>query len=129
MANTALTQIGLAAWWLFLLALLTIGASLDGGAYGIGEEGTFTVEEQSIRDVRRTGQRSGPPINGGVMRLAVIVLKVSIFMGIASSTLMAQPRPIPPAPVPAPSPDPLPPAPVPAPKPEPIPPAPIPAPH
>ncbi|HTK86413.1 MAG TPA: hypothetical protein VL329_01715 [Nitrospiraceae bacterium] len=48
MANTALTQIGLAAWWLFLLALLTIGASLGGGAYGIGEE-------QSIRDVRRTG--------------------------------------------------------------------------
>jgi len=54
-ANTALTQIGLAAWWLFLLALLTIGASLGGGAYGIEEEGTFTVEEQSIRDVRRTG--------------------------------------------------------------------------
>jgi hypothetical protein len=55
-ANTAITRIGSAAWWLFLLALLTLGASLGGGAFGIGEEeGRLTVEEQSIRDVRRTG--------------------------------------------------------------------------
>jgi hypothetical protein len=38
------------------------------------------------------------------MRLAVIVLNVSLLVGIVHSTLMAQPRPIPPAPVPAPSP-------------------------
>jgi hypothetical protein len=54
-ANTAVTQIGSAAWWLFLLALLTLGASLGGGSFGIGEEGMLTVEEQSVRDVRRTG--------------------------------------------------------------------------
>jgi len=54
-ANTAITQIGSPAWWLFLLALLTLSASLAGDAYGIGEEGMITVEQQSIRDVRRTG--------------------------------------------------------------------------
>jgi hypothetical protein len=32
-----------------------LGASLGGGAYGMGEEGMVTVEQQSIRDVRRTG--------------------------------------------------------------------------
>lgn len=54
-ANTAITQIGSAALWLFLLALLTLGASVGGGAYGIGEEGSLTVDEQSLREVRRTG--------------------------------------------------------------------------
>jgi len=32
------------------------------------------------------------------MQLAVIVLNVSLLVGVAHSTLMAQPRPIPPAP-------------------------------
>ena len=54
-ANAAITQIGSAALWLFLLALLTLGASVGGGAYGIGEEGSLTVDEQSLREVRRTG--------------------------------------------------------------------------
>jgi hypothetical protein len=54
-ANTAITRIGSAAWWLFLLALLTLGASLGGGSFGAMEEPMLTVEGQSVRDVRRTG--------------------------------------------------------------------------
>jgi len=37
-ANTAISRIGSAAWWLFLLALLTLGLSAGGGAVGINEE-------------------------------------------------------------------------------------------
>jgi hypothetical protein len=62
------------------------------------------------------------------MRLAVAIVGLVVFMAWAPSTLIAQPRPIPPAPVPAPKPDPLPPAPVPPPKADPIPPAPAPPP-
>jgi hypothetical protein len=54
-ANNAITQIGSAAWWLFLLALLTLGASLGGGSLGVVKDPLLTVEEQSMRDVRRTG--------------------------------------------------------------------------
>lgn len=54
-ANTAITQIGSAAWWLFLLALLTLGASLGGGSFGTVEDPMLTTEGQSMRDVRRTG--------------------------------------------------------------------------
>jgi hypothetical protein len=54
-ANKAITQIGSAAWWLFLLALLTLGASLGGGSLGVVKDPLLTVEEQSMRDVRRTG--------------------------------------------------------------------------
>jgi hypothetical protein len=54
-ANTAITQIGSASWWLFLLALLTLGASLGGGSFGTVEDPRLTVEGQSMRDVRRTG--------------------------------------------------------------------------
>lgn len=62
------------------------------------------------------------------MRLALAMVGFLIFMACTHSTLIAQPRPIPPAPVPAPLPDPLPPAPIPPPKGEPIPPAPGPPP-
>ena len=54
-ANTAITQIGSAAWWLFLLALLTLGASLGGGSFGTVEDPMLTTEGQSMRDVRGTG--------------------------------------------------------------------------
>lgn len=54
-ATTAIAQIGSAAWGLFLLALLTLGASLSGGTFGIGEAGLYPVQEQPVRDVRRTG--------------------------------------------------------------------------
>lgn len=63
-------------------------------------------------------------------RLFRTILCWAIMIGLCCSTAMAQPpeqpRPIPPAPIPAPPPEPLPPSPVPAPKPEPIPPAPVP---
>lgn len=55
MANTAVTRIGSAAWWLFLLALLTLGASLGGGSFGTVEDPMLTMEGQSMRDVKRTG--------------------------------------------------------------------------
>lgn len=52
-ANRAITQIGSAAWWLFLLAILTLGASLGGGSFGVVEP--MTVEGGSVAHVRRTG--------------------------------------------------------------------------
>ena len=54
-ANTAITRIGSAAWWLFLLSLLTLGASLGGGSFGLVEDPMLTTEGQPMRDVRRTG--------------------------------------------------------------------------
>ncbi|WP_447985048.1 hypothetical protein [Nitrospira sp. Nam74] len=54
-ATQALNQIGSAAWWLFLLAIVTLGASLGGGAFGIVKEAMLSVEGRSLRDTRRTG--------------------------------------------------------------------------
>ena len=34
--NATMTGVGSAAWWLFVLALLSLGASLTGGALGTG---------------------------------------------------------------------------------------------
>ena len=53
--NTAINRIGSAAWWLFLLALVSLGMSLGGGALGISEP-LLAVEAESFRasDVRRT---------------------------------------------------------------------------
>ena len=62
------------------------------------------------------------------MRLAFALMAFVFSLGCTGSTVMAQPRPIPPAPIPAPLPDPLPPAPIPPPKADPIPPAPAPPP-
>ncbi|WP_447985409.1 hypothetical protein [Nitrospira sp. Nam74] len=62
------------------------------------------------------------------MRLALAIIGCAIFTACAEMTVMAQPRPIPPAPVPPRLPDPLPPAPTPPPKADPIPPAPVPPP-
>ena len=36
--NATMTRVGSAAWWLFVLALLSLGASLTGGALGTGDE-------------------------------------------------------------------------------------------
>lgn len=36
--NATMTGVGSAAWWLFVLALLSLGASLTGGALGTGDE-------------------------------------------------------------------------------------------
>ncbi|WP_447978775.1 hypothetical protein [Candidatus Nitrospira bockiana] len=54
MANTAVDRIGSAAWWLFLLALLTLGAAAGGGAFGVVEEPGLEMQSQAVRDVRRT---------------------------------------------------------------------------
>ena len=54
--NTTINRIGSAAWWLFLLALVSLGMSLGGGALGISDQSLFAVEGESYRasDVRRT---------------------------------------------------------------------------
>ena len=36
--NATMTRVGSAAWWLFVLALLSLGASLTGGALGTGDK-------------------------------------------------------------------------------------------
>ena len=36
--NATMTRVGSAAWWLFVLALLSLGASLTGGALGTGDD-------------------------------------------------------------------------------------------
>ena len=38
LGNATMTRVGSAAWWLFVLALLSLGASLIGGALGTGGE-------------------------------------------------------------------------------------------
>jgi hypothetical protein len=51
--NAAIARLGSAAWWLFLLALLSLGMSLGGGITGIAKQAI--VEGESHRaDVRRT---------------------------------------------------------------------------
>jgi len=62
------------------------------------------------------------------MTIAIATLWLSLLGHMTPAWVMAQPRPIPPAPLPAPVPDPLPPAPIPPPKADPIPPAPVPSP-
>lgn len=54
-ANKAVAQIGSAAWWMFLLALLTLGVSGAGGAFGAIEEPALEMQGEARRDVRRTG--------------------------------------------------------------------------
>jgi hypothetical protein len=65
---------------------------------------------------------------GESMRFALAIIGCAIVVTCTEVTVMAQPRPIPPAPVPPRLPDPLPPAPTPPPKADPIPPAPAPPP-
>lgn len=56
MANTALKNMGAAAGWLFLIALLALGATLAGGALGVVKDPVIAMGgEESFRDVRRTG--------------------------------------------------------------------------
>ncbi|MGH7230386.1 MAG: hypothetical protein ACREJU_03395, partial [Nitrospiraceae bacterium] len=54
--NTAIARLGSAAWWLFLLALLSLGMSLAGGITGISKETILGVEEGESypTGVRRT---------------------------------------------------------------------------
>lgn len=55
--NTTINRLGSAAWWLFLLSLLSLGASLGGGALGSASEPMLEVEGESYRtDVRRTAR-------------------------------------------------------------------------
>lgn len=51
--NSAIERIGSAAWWLFLLALLSLGVSIGGGAAGITQESMLQIEGDR-KDVRRT---------------------------------------------------------------------------
>lgn len=52
--NATMTGVGSAAWWLFVLALLSLGASLLGGALGIGVESLSRVEGVVYsKDVKR----------------------------------------------------------------------------
>jgi hypothetical protein len=51
--NAAIDRLGSAAWWLFLLALLSLGMSLAGGITGISREARI-AEESYRTDVRRT---------------------------------------------------------------------------
>ena len=51
--NSAIERIGSAAWWLFLLALLSLEVSIGGGAAGITQESMLQIEGDR-KDVRRT---------------------------------------------------------------------------
>jgi hypothetical protein len=44
LGNATMTGVGSAAWWLFVMAVLSLGASLVGGALGIGRESLTRVE-------------------------------------------------------------------------------------
>jgi uncharacterized metal-binding protein len=52
--NTAIDRLGSAAWWLFLLALLSLGVSLAGGLTGISGKMRLEEGESYPTDVRRT---------------------------------------------------------------------------
>ncbi|HJU05700.1 MAG TPA: hypothetical protein VJ692_11170 [Nitrospiraceae bacterium] len=52
--NTAIDRLGSAAWWLFLLSLLSLGASLGGGLIGIAIRTSLVEGESYATDVRRT---------------------------------------------------------------------------
>jgi hypothetical protein len=51
--NTAIARLGSAAWWLFLFAVLSLGMSLAGGVFGIGEELLREEDETRASDVKR----------------------------------------------------------------------------
>jgi len=52
--NATVTGLGAAAWWLFVFAVLSLGASLIGGVLGIGLEPLHQAEGDTYRkDVRR----------------------------------------------------------------------------
>ncbi|HKU52111.1 MAG TPA: hypothetical protein VJQ25_06575, partial [Nitrospira sp.] len=38
LGNATMTGVGSAAWWLFVMAVLSLGAALVGGALGIGRD-------------------------------------------------------------------------------------------
>lgn len=52
-SNSAIERVGSAAWWLFLLALLSLGVSIGGGAAGITQESMLQIEGDR-KDIRRT---------------------------------------------------------------------------
>jgi hypothetical protein len=52
-ATRAINQLGSAAWWLFLLAIVTLGASLGGGSLGRVEEPMLSAEGKPSRETRR----------------------------------------------------------------------------
>lgn len=54
-ANTTISKVASAGWWLFLLALLTLGVTLTGGSFGIVDKPVQSVGGPTIQDVRRTG--------------------------------------------------------------------------
>lgn len=54
-ANTTISKVASAGWWLFLLALLTLGVTLVGGSFGIVDPSLHSVGGTTIQDVRRTG--------------------------------------------------------------------------
>jgi hypothetical protein len=52
--NATMTGVGSAAWWLFVMAVLSLGASLFGGALGIGRESLSRGEGVTYpKDVKR----------------------------------------------------------------------------
>jgi hypothetical protein len=54
LGNATMTGIGSAAWWLFILAVLSLGASLAGGALGTGRMIVQHVQTEPYReDVKR----------------------------------------------------------------------------
>jgi hypothetical protein len=54
-ANTTVQRMGSAAWWLFILGLLSMGATIAGGAVGASREPMMDVEERGeVRQSRVT---------------------------------------------------------------------------
>ncbi len=54
LGNATMTGLGSAAWWLFVFAVLSLGASLLGAAFGIGQELLQQVEGDAYRtEVKR----------------------------------------------------------------------------
>ncbi|HEY3476902.1 MAG TPA: hypothetical protein VGK56_19950 [Anaerolineales bacterium] len=44
LGNATMMGVGSAAWWLFVMAVLSLGASLIGGALGFGRESLTRME-------------------------------------------------------------------------------------
>jgi hypothetical protein len=53
LGNTAIARLGATAWWLFLFAVLSLGMSLVGGAFGIAEGLLCEKDETRASDVKR----------------------------------------------------------------------------
>ena len=48
-ANTAIKRTGTAAWWLFVLAILTLGTTMFGAAVGTASEGRLAADRMRMR--------------------------------------------------------------------------------